>query len=46
MVKSPIVGTFYSSPSPDAEPFVTVGARVETGTGALHYRSDEADERD
>ena len=31
LVKSPIVGTFYSSPSPDAEPFVTVGARVEAG---------------
>lgn len=31
LVKSPIVGTFYSAPSPDAEPFVTVGARVEVG---------------
>jgi acetyl-CoA carboxylase biotin carboxyl carrier protein len=31
LVKSPIVGTFYSAPSPDAEPFVTVGARVEIG---------------
>jgi acetyl-CoA carboxylase biotin carboxyl carrier protein len=31
LVKSPIVGTFYSAPSPDAEPFVTVGARVEAG---------------
>jgi acetyl-CoA carboxylase biotin carboxyl carrier protein len=31
IVKSPIVGTFYSSPSPDAEPFVTVGSRVESG---------------
>jgi acetyl-CoA carboxylase biotin carboxyl carrier protein len=31
VVKSPIVGTFYWAPSPDAEPFVTVGARVEAG---------------
>jgi acetyl-CoA carboxylase biotin carboxyl carrier protein len=31
LVKSPIVGTFYASPSPDADPFVTVGARVEAG---------------
>ncbi len=32
IVKSPIVGTFYSAPSPDAEPFVKVGDRVEVGT--------------
>jgi acetyl-CoA carboxylase biotin carboxyl carrier protein len=25
------VGTFYRSPSPDAEPFVDVGARVKKG---------------
>jgi len=31
IVKSPIVGTFYVSPSPDAEPFVSVGDRVEAG---------------
>jgi acetyl-CoA carboxylase biotin carboxyl carrier protein len=31
VVKSPIVGTFYASPSPNADPFVTVGARVEPG---------------
>jgi acetyl-CoA carboxylase biotin carboxyl carrier protein len=31
MVKSPIVGTFYSAPSPDAPPFATVGSRVEPG---------------
>jgi len=31
LVKSPIVGTYYGSPSPGAEPFVTVGAYVETG---------------
>jgi len=31
IVKSPIVGTFYNAPSPDAEPFVKVGDRVEAG---------------
>jgi acetyl-CoA carboxylase biotin carboxyl carrier protein len=31
LVKSPIVGTFYGSPSPGAEPFVTVGSHVEAG---------------
>ena len=31
-IKSPIVGTFYASPSPDAGPFVAVGARVTPGT--------------
>jgi acetyl-CoA carboxylase biotin carboxyl carrier protein len=30
-VRSPIVGTFYASPSPDAEPFVRVGDRVRHG---------------
>jgi acetyl-CoA carboxylase biotin carboxyl carrier protein len=29
--KSPIVGTFYDSPSPDAAPFVKVGDRVSAG---------------
>lgn len=27
-ITSPIVGTFYSSPSPDKDPFVKVGSRV------------------
>ena len=31
LVKSPIVGTFYESPSPEAPPFVTVGDRVQPG---------------
>jgi len=31
LVKSPIVGTYYESPSPGAEAFVKVGAYVETG---------------
>ena len=30
-VKSPIVGTFYEAPSPDAEPFVEVGDQVTAG---------------
>jgi acetyl-CoA carboxylase biotin carboxyl carrier protein len=31
MVKSPIVGTFYESPSPGSPPFVKVGEMVEAG---------------
>ena len=31
LVKSPIVGTFYGSPSPGAAPFVAPGDRVEKG---------------
>lgn len=31
IVKSPIVGTFYGSPSPDAPPFVAVGDTVSVG---------------
>ena len=31
LIKSPIVGTFYSKPSPDAKPFVTVGDVVHKG---------------
>jgi len=31
MVKSPIVGTFYESPSPGSPPFVKVGDTVEAG---------------
>jgi len=31
VVKSPIVGTFYEAPSPDSDPFVTVGGRIEAG---------------
>ena len=30
-VKSPMVGVFYSSPSPDSKPFVSVGDRVRRG---------------
>ena len=31
LVKSPIVGTYYDSPSPDAPPFFKVGDSVEPG---------------
>ena len=31
IVKSPIVGTYYGSPSPGAAPFVSPGDRVEKG---------------
>jgi acetyl-CoA carboxylase biotin carboxyl carrier protein len=31
MVSSPFVGTFYRAPSPDAPPFVDVGAKVKKG---------------
>jgi acetyl-CoA carboxylase biotin carboxyl carrier protein len=30
-VSSPFVGTFYSSPAPDAAPFVNVGSRITVG---------------
>lgn len=32
LFKAPIVGTFYLSPKPDAEPFVSPGDHVEKGT--------------
>ena len=31
IIKSPIVGTFYSCPNPGADSFVSVGTRVEVG---------------
>ena len=31
-IKSPLVGTFYAQPSPDSEPFVELGSRVEPET--------------
>ncbi|NLJ96297.1 MAG: acetyl-CoA carboxylase biotin carboxyl carrier protein [Clostridiales bacterium] len=31
LVKSPIVGTFYSSPSEDSDPYIEVGDRVKKG---------------
>jgi len=31
-VKSPIVGTFYAAPAPDADPYVRVGDSISQGT--------------
>lgn len=31
-VKSPMVGTFYRAPSPDADPYVAVGSTVSPGS--------------
>ncbi len=31
LVKAPLVGTFYQSPSPDSEPFVRVNQKVNKG---------------
>lgn len=30
-IKSPMVGTFYTAPAPDAAPFVQIGSTVEVG---------------
>ena len=32
IVKSPMIGTFYSKPSPDSVPFVEVGSNVKKGS--------------
>ena len=44
IIKSPIVGTFYGAPSPDAPPFVNPGRHRPRRAGALHRRSHEIDE--
>jgi acetyl-CoA carboxylase biotin carboxyl carrier protein len=31
MLRSPMVGTFYASPSPEADPFVSLGQKVSEG---------------
>jgi acetyl-CoA carboxylase biotin carboxyl carrier protein len=31
-IKSPIVGTFYATPSPDSEPYVDIGSEVDPQT--------------
>ena len=31
VIKSPIVGTFYTAPSPDSDPYVRVGDRISAG---------------
>jgi len=30
-ITAPLVGTFYSAPSPDSEPYVTIGGKVSKG---------------
>jgi acetyl-CoA carboxylase biotin carboxyl carrier protein len=32
IITSPIVGTFYRSPAPTAEPYVRIGSKIEPGT--------------
>jgi len=32
IIKSPIVGTFYRSPAPDADPYVQIGDSITTGS--------------
>ncbi len=36
-IESPIVGTFYESPSPDADAYVTVGSKVKKRRCGLYY---------
>ncbi|NHB93016.1 acetyl-CoA carboxylase biotin carboxyl carrier protein [Photorhabdus cinerea] len=31
IVRSPMVGTFYRTPSPDAKPFIEIGQRINVG---------------
>jgi len=31
-IRSPMVGTFYSAPSPDSDPYVTIGSQVGDDT--------------
>jgi acetyl-CoA carboxylase biotin carboxyl carrier protein len=31
-IASPMVGTFYAAPSPESDPFVTVGSKLQPGT--------------
>ena len=31
-IKSPLIGTFYATPSPDSQPYVEVGSNVDTQT--------------
>ena len=32
IIKAPLIGTFYSCPSPDSEPYVKVGDKITKGT--------------
>ncbi len=46
VIKSPMVGTFYAAPSPDAPPFVKVGDHVGPDDHGLHRRGHEGLQRD
>jgi len=37
-IKSPMVGTFYRSPSPEAEPFIEVGQTVEVARWSVLWK--------
>lgn len=45
IVKSPMVGTFYTKPSPTSEAYVQVGKEVKARRHPLHNRSNETYER-
>ena len=45
-VPSPMVGTAYLAPSPDAKPFVEIGQAVKEGQDPPYHRGDEDDEPD
>lgn len=44
VVTSPMVGTFYAKPSPDANSFVEIGKKVKARRYPLHNRSNEINE--
>lgn len=44
IIKSPMVGTFYASSSPDKDPYVKVGDKVKKGSSSMHCRSNEINE--
>ena len=51
VIVSPMVGTFYSKPSPEAKPFVTVGSKIDEETvvciveAMKHYNPVKAEVR-
>ncbi len=36
-IRSPMVGTMYTSPSPESPPFVTIGQVVKAGDVLMHH---------
>ena len=45
-INSPMVGTFYGSPAPDAPAYISVGSAVTPRKRRLHHRGHEGHERD